>query len=108
MSYDVDVRHNYGKQDMKTEAKEYWIIETHPFCIASHRMIVEMSAEQAIEVKHSNPDLNIRLAEDEDYEDESIEHPMMNWEVLATQELSKLKLAGEIWLPGVMDVQPQR
>ena len=98
-----DVRHHYGKDGKEEMTSEHWVIETHPFSINAHRIIVDISEEDALALKARNPELNIRLANDEDYEDESIEWPQMNWHNIAEKELANLRMRGETWLPACVD-----
>lgn len=90
MSFDVDVRHNYNT--MKKNISDYWVVETHPFAIVSHRVIVEMSDKDAKALKDVNPDLNIRKATRDDLKDDSIDQYTVNWTVAAEKELSDLRL----------------
>lgn len=78
------------KRDIDFTKKRWFVIETHPFTIQAHRMMVELSVMDATMVKIRNPELNVRDANDYDRQDPLLvttQHQDISWEDKLMKEL---------------------
>lgn len=99
MSFSVNVRQQYGKP-MKMKKTDYWVVESNPFALVQHKAMLPIGKKDAEVLKQNNPGLNIRRATDEDLEDESIDKIDVNWQSLAEEALSSLRVGDGVDLHG--------